>query len=104
LLRTMVLRLSEEEHVVLLTMHHIISDGWSMNLLINEVATLYEAYRRGGESPLAELAVQYADYAAWQREWLQGAVLEEQLRYWREQLAGELPVLELPTDFPRPLI
>ena len=104
LLRTMVLRLSAAEHVVLLTMHHIISDGWSMNLLINEVATIYEAYRRGEESPLTELPVQYADYAAWQRAWLQSEVLAEQLRYWREQLAGELPVLELPTDFPRPLV
>jgi hypothetical protein len=104
LLRILVLRLSANEHVVLLTMHHIVSDGWSMNLLVQEMATLYQAYSRGDESPLPELAVQYADYAAWQREWLQGEVLEEQLRYWREQLAGELPVLELPTDFPRPLV
>jgi acyl carrier protein len=104
LLRTTVLRLAETEHIVLLTMHHIISDAWSMNLLVNEVATLCQAYSRGEETPLPELAVQYADYAVWQREWLQGEVLAEQLAYWREQLGEELPVLELPTDFPRPVV
>jgi amino acid adenylation domain-containing protein/FkbM family methyltransferase len=104
LLRTTVLRLGATEHVILLTMHHIITDEWSMNLLVQEVATLYQAYNRGESSPLPELSVQYADYAVWQREWLQGEVLEEQLTYWREQLGGELPVLELPADFPRPAV
>ena len=102
LLRARLLRLSDSEHVLLLTMHHIISDGWSMGVLVREVAALYEAYRRGEESPLEELPIQYADFAVWQRGWLRGEVLEEQLRYWREQLAGAPAVLELPTDRPRP--
>ena len=102
LLRVKLLRLGTEEHVVLLTMHHIVSDGWSMGLLIKEVATLYEAYSRGEESPLTALPVQYGDFAMWQQGWLQGEELEEQLAYWRRQLGGELPVLELPTDRPRP--
>ena len=102
LLRVRLLRLGEEEHVLLLTMHHIISDGWSMGVLIREVATLYEAYAHGEESPLEELPIQYADFAVWQREWLSGEVLEKQLNYWRGQLAGAPPVLELPTDKPRP--
>jgi len=102
LLRVRLLRLAAEDHVLLLTMHHIISDGWSMGVLIREVATLYAAYVKGEPSPLPELTIQYADYAVWQREWLQGEVLEEELKYWREQLGGELPVLDLPTDRARP--
>ncbi|MFL6285965.1 MAG: condensation domain-containing protein, partial [Pyrinomonadaceae bacterium] len=98
LLRAQLLRLGEEEHVALLTMHHIVSDGWSMGVLVREVAALYEAYSEGRESPLAELPVQYADYAVWQRGWLTGEVLERQLSYWRRQLGGALPVIELPTD------
>src|SRR6185369_9126777 len=85
-----------------LTMHHIISDGWSMGVMIREVDKLYAAYVTGEPSPLPELPIQYADYAVWQREWLQGEVLEEELKYWREQLGGELPVLDLPTDGARP--
>src|ERR1051326_9231687 len=88
LLRVTLLRLGEEEHVLLLTMHHIVSDGWSMSVLVREVAALYEAYSRGEESPLEELPIQYADFAVWQREWLSGEVLEKQLGYWRGQLAG----------------
>ncbi|HXQ72675.1 MAG TPA: condensation domain-containing protein, partial [Pyrinomonadaceae bacterium] len=103
LLRVKVLRLAAEEHLVLLTTHHIISDGWSMGVLIKEVDTLYQAYSEGRESSLEELAIQYGDFARWQREWLQGEVLEQQLGYWREQLA-DLPALELPTDRPRPAI
>ena len=103
LLRVKLLQLGETEQVVLLTMHHIVSDGWSMGVLIGEVAALYEAYREGRESPLPELAIQYGDFAVWQREWLQGEVLEQQLRYWRQQLAA-LPVLELPTDGARPAV
>ena len=102
MLRVKLLRLSDEEHVVLLTMHHIAGDGWSMGVLTREVATLYAAYSQGEESTLAELPVQYGDFAVWQRGWLQGAELERQLAYWREQLGGELPVLELPADRPRP--
>jgi Condensation domain len=93
LLRVKVVRVAGEEHMVLLTMHHIISDGWSMGVLIREVGALYQAYSENKESPLEELTIQYGDYARWQREWLQGEVLEQQLEYWREQLA-ELPILE----------
>ncbi len=101
LLRTKVLRVSVDEHVVLVTMHHIVSDGWSIGVLVKEVGALYEAYAKGSAVTLKPLAVQYADYAHWEREWLQGAVLEEQLEYWKKQLA-KAPVLELPTDRPRP--
>ena len=102
LLRVQLLRLSEEEHFVLLTLHHIISDGWSVGVLIEEAAMLYSAYSSDSSSPLPELPVQYADYAVWQRGWLQGAVLDEQLQYWRAQLADAPPVLALPTDHTRP--
>jgi non-ribosomal peptide synthetase component F/alpha-ketoglutarate-dependent taurine dioxygenase/acyl carrier protein len=102
LVRARLLRLSDDEHVALFTMHHIISDGWSMGVLIREVAALYEAFSHGAPSPLAELPIQYADYAAWQREHLSGAALEAHLDYWRQQLAGAPAVLELPTDRPRP--
>src|SRR5262249_24909480 len=78
------------------------SDGWSMEILTREVSALYAAYAAGGESPLPELPIQYADYAVWQRQWLQGEVLEEQLGYWRKQLAGAPAVLELLADHPRP--
>jgi len=104
LLRVSLLRCGDAEHVLLLTMHHIISDGWSMSVLVREVAALYEAYAQGAESPLAELEFQYADYAVWQREYLEGAVLEQQLAYWKQQLAGAPPVLELPADYPRPKV
>jgi amino acid adenylation domain-containing protein/non-ribosomal peptide synthase protein (TIGR01720 family) len=97
LLRLRLMRVSEAEHVLTVTMHHIVSDGWSMGVLITEVATLYEAYTQGRPSPLPELPLQYADYAAWQREYLKGNVLEQQLSYWRGQLAGA-PVLKLPVD------
>jgi acyl carrier protein len=101
LLRVALYRMSEEEHVLTLTMHHIVGDAWSLGVLIDEVSTLYGAFSRQQPSPLPELAVQYADYAAWQREWLQGEVLEGQLGYWRRQLSGAA-TLELPTDRPRP--
>ncbi len=104
LLRARLLRLGVEEHVLLLTMHHIISDGWSMGVLVREVGALYEAFAQGLPSPLTELAVQYADYAVSQREWLQGEVLEEQLGYWREQLSGAPAVLGLPADHVRPAV
>ena len=104
LLRAHLLKLGEAEHFALFTMHHIVSDGWSMGVLIKEVSVLYEAYSRGAESPLAELELQYADYAVWQREWLQGAVLEEQLGYWRGQLRGAPEELQLPVDRARPAV
>ena len=102
LIRARLLRLAPTEHWLLFSLHHIVTDGWSMGVLTRELSALYGAYRRGEASPLAELPVQYADYSLWQREWLQGEVLEQQLAYWRETLA-ELPVLELPTDRPRPM-
>jgi len=102
LLRANLLRLGEAEHVLLLTIHHIVSDGWSIGGFVRELAALYEAYMTGRPSPLPALPIQYADFAAWQREWLQGDVLEEQLSYWKRQLADVPPLLELPTDRPRP--
>ncbi|HYO62151.1 MAG TPA: condensation domain-containing protein, partial [Pyrinomonadaceae bacterium] len=102
LVRASLVRLSEQEHVCLLTMHHIVSDGWSMGVLIKEVAALYAAYAKGEESPLPELTVQYADFAVWQRNWLRGEVLDNQLTYWKRQLAGAPAALELPADRPRP--
>ena len=102
LLRCRLLRLSEQAHVLLLTMHHIVSDGWSMGVLIREIGLLYEAFSAGQPSPLPELPIQYADYAVWQRAWLQGDVLQAQLEYWKQQLNGSPAALELPTDRPRP--
>ncbi|HEU4561344.1 MAG TPA: amino acid adenylation domain-containing protein, partial [Longimicrobium sp.] len=102
LFRAALLRLGEEDHVLLLSMHHIVSDGWSMGVLSREFSALYAAYREGRESPLPELGVQYADYAVWQREQLEGEGLERQLAYWRKRLAGAPELLELPTDRPRP--
>jgi amino acid adenylation domain-containing protein len=99
--RARLLKLDDEEHDFLLTLHHIISDGWSLGRFFKELSILYDAYSRGEESPLEELAVQYADYSVWQRQWLQGGVLEEQLSYWKQQLRGAPPVLELPSDRPR---
>ncbi|HYW69964.1 MAG TPA: amino acid adenylation domain-containing protein, partial [Pyrinomonadaceae bacterium] len=102
LLRAQLLRLAPEEHIALFVIHHIISDGWSMGVVINEIATLYDAFIQGRQSPLPELAIQYADFAAWQREWLQGDVLELQLDYWRKQLGDKPPELLLPLDRQRP--
>jgi amino acid adenylation domain-containing protein len=104
LFRAALLRLGAEDHVLLLSMHHIVSDGWSMGVLFRELSALYEAYREGGESPLPELVVQYADYAVWQREQLAGEALDRQLGYWKERLAGAPELLELPTDHPRPAV
>jgi amino acid adenylation domain-containing protein len=104
LFRAGLLKLGPEEHVLLLDMHHIISDGWSFGVFFREMGALYGAFRERRPSPLPELPVQFADFAAWQREWLQGAVLEEQIAWWRERLAGCPPALELPTDRPRPAV
>jgi Condensation domain len=96
--------LDSEEHVLLLNMHHIVSDGWSMGVLVKEVSTLYQAYITNTPAALPELPIQYADFAHWQRQWLQGKVLQAQVDYWKEQLDGAPPLLELPTDHPRPAI
>jgi amino acid adenylation domain-containing protein len=104
LIRTTLLRLDEQDHFFLVNMHHIVSDGWSLALFFQELSAIYEGLSRGEQSPLAAIPIQYADYAAWQREWLQGDVLQKQLSYWKDQLGGELPVLDLPTDRPRPAV
>ncbi|MEB3357176.1 MAG: amino acid adenylation domain-containing protein [Synechococcales bacterium] len=101
LLRVALLQLGDTESVVLLTLHHIIADGWSLEVLLQELGLFYRAYLTGGTAPLPPLPIQYGDFAVWQRQWLQGEVLERQLGYWRQQLSGTLPVLQLPTDFPR---
>ena len=101
LLRAQLLRLAAEEHLLLLNVHHIASDGWSMGVLWRELSSLYNAFVSGHAPDLPRLPIQYADYAVWQREWLQGEVLEGQLAYWKEKLA-DLSPLELPTDRPRP--
>ncbi|HET6230713.1 MAG TPA: amino acid adenylation domain-containing protein [Longimicrobiaceae bacterium] len=104
LFRARLLRLADDEHVLLVAMHHAVSDGWSMDVFSRELFALYAAFSEGLPSPLPELAVQYADYAVWQRAWLAGGELERQLGYWRERLAGAPAVLELPTDHPRPAV
>ena len=104
LLRAKLLHLSDSNWVLLLSTHHIIFDAWSMGIFIQELATFYQAFCTGKPSPLPELSVQYADFASWQRQWLQGEVLETQLAYWKKQLGGNLPVLNLPTDRPRPAV
>ncbi len=102
LIRLQLLHLADDEHVLLLTMHHIVSDEWSTGIFINEIAMLYHSFVRGGSSPLPELPIQYADFAEWQAGWLKSERAGEQLAYWKKQLAGELPLLELPTDHKRP--
>jgi amino acid adenylation domain-containing protein/FkbM family methyltransferase len=97
LMRTRLVRHGVDDHLLLVTMHHIVTDGWSMSILAKEFTQLYAAYHQGADSPLREPAIQYADFAEWQREWLQGSVLEEQLGYWKNQLQ-DLKVAELPTD------
>src|SRR5439155_1349613 len=99
LIRACLLELGNQDHVLLVVMHHIVSDGWSLGVMLREINALYDAFSRGAASPLQPLAIQYADYSEWQREWLQGEVLERQLDYWRKQLAGH-ETLSLPTDRP----
>jgi amino acid adenylation domain-containing protein len=98
LFRATLVQLAAEDYILLLNMHHIISDGWSMRVFLQELAALYAAFAIGKPSPLPELPIQYADFAVWQRQWLQGEVLERQLSYWKQQLGGSPPMLELPTD------
>src|SRR5262249_57351053 len=103
LLRTTLVRgAEEEEHTLLVVLHHIVADGWSVGVLEREVAALYGAYAEGRPSPLPALPVQYADYAAWQRDWPQDKALERQLAYWKERLAGLPAALDLSADRPRP--
>ncbi|MCA1567669.1 MAG: amino acid adenylation domain-containing protein [Acidobacteria bacterium] len=102
LLRGKLLKLDDENHVLVIVMHHIISDGWSVGVFVREVSEFYKAKMAGHAPSLPELALQYVDYAVWQREWLSGEALDSQLQYWRGRLAGAPPVLELPTDRPRP--
>ncbi len=102
LLRAGLVRLAAAEHVLLLSLHHVVSDGWSMGILVRELTALYSAASQGRPALLPALPVQYADYAAWQRRWLAGEVLEGHLAYWRQALAGVPPLLDLPTDRPRP--
>ena len=104
LLRASVLRLGDRDHVVLVNMDHIVSDGWSLSIFTRELSILYEAFRTGQASPLPELPLQYSDFAQWQRQWLSGEQLESRLSYWKDKLEGIPPLLELPTDYPRPLM
>ncbi|HEU4775728.1 MAG TPA: amino acid adenylation domain-containing protein, partial [Telluria sp.] len=104
LIRGQLLRLAEDEHILLVTQHHIISDGWSIGVLVGEVKQLYRAFCLGQPDPLPPLALQYADYAVWQRGWLQGETLDEQVAFWKGHLAGAPALIELPSDFPRPSV
>ena len=104
LLRATLFRLGDGRHALLLVMHHIVTDGWSLEVLARELAALYQARRDGSKAALPELPLQYADFSEWQREWLSGEVLDTQLSYWRSQLAGVPSALELPTDRPRPAV
>lgn len=101
LLRLNLLCLEREQHILLVTMHHIISDAWSGGIFIRELSTLYEAFSLNNPSPMTELPIQYADFAIWQKQWLQGQILEQQLSYWQQQLKGANTVLALPCDQPR---
>ncbi|MBD2298129.1 non-ribosomal peptide synthetase [Nostoc sp. FACHB-190] len=111
LLRCLLLKLSQEEHILLFTIHHIVTDGWSMGVIVRELVALYAAFSQNQysvqdatQTPLPELPFQYVDFAVWQRHYLQGEVLENLLTYWKQKLSGKLPVLQLPTDYPRPPI
>ena len=104
LLRAQLIRLDDEDHVVLLTMHHVVSDGWSMGVLVREITALYEAFSNAKPTPLPELTIQYADFASWQQKWLQGTILEDHLAFWKRQLEGSPPLIALPTDRRRPAV
>ena len=104
LLRARLVELDTDDHLLLLTLHHIVSDGWTRGLLNRELTTLYTAFLAGKPSPLPELTLQYADYAAWQRGWLSGEILDRQIAYWKKQLDGAPQAIDLPTDRPRPAV
>ncbi|MBD2502163.1 non-ribosomal peptide synthetase [Anabaena azotica] len=101
-LRVTLLRLQPQKHILIINMHHIAADGWSIGIFTRELSMLYTAFCMGEPSPLPELPIQYADFAVWQKQWLTGDVLARQISYWKQQLAGAPPLLELPTDRPRP--
>ena len=103
LIRVLLLRLADDDHLAVVTMHHIVSDGWSVAIFIREMAALYNSFSRGEGSPLSELPIQFADFAHWQREWLSGEEFDRQLDYWKRQVAGAASQLQLPTDFARPV-
>src|SRR6185295_11355744 len=100
----LLVKLGPGDHILVLNMHHIVADGWSIGILVEELTKLYGAKRRGEEAKLAELEVQYGDFAVWQREWLQGEVLDRQMRYWKQQLGGAARVLEMSTARVRPAV
>ncbi|HIP71253.1 MAG TPA: non-ribosomal peptide synthetase, partial [Anaerolineae bacterium] len=104
LLRMHLLQLADDEHIAIVIMHHIISDGWSMGVFVRELAAAYQAFSAGQQPALPKLPLQYADYAHWQQSWLQGETLQREIDYWKEQLDGRTPLLNLPTDRPRPAI
>ncbi|HGY55116.1 MAG TPA: amino acid adenylation domain-containing protein [Caldithrix abyssi] len=104
LIRASLIRLAEDDHIFMVVTHHIISDGWSVNLFVQELAALYQAGCRGTTVPMSPLPIQYADFAAWQRTWLSGDYLKGELDFWKKELAGLTPYLELPTDYPRPAV
>ena len=104
LMRAVIVRLREDEHILLATLHHIVTDGWSFGIIHRELSSFYEAFAAGGPSPFAELPIQYSDYAMWQREWFEGEVYESQLAYWKKQFATMPPALELPADHRRPSV
>src|SRR2546421_693341 len=101
LIRSLLLRMNEDDHILLVTTHHIVTDGWSMGIFHHELMELYEAFAADRPSPLPELPIQYADYAVWHRKWFEGSIYESQLTYWKQQFATLPPVLELSTDHPR---
>jgi acyl carrier protein len=101
-IRVGLLRLGSEDHIIHFMMHHITCDAWSLGVLVREITVLYDAFVKGEPSPLPEITIQYADYAYWQQNWLRGEVLESEIRYWKRQLDGTLPVMVLPTERPRP--
>ena len=101
LIRAMLLKLADTDHVFTVVMHHIISDGWSLGVLYHEISTLYSTYSTGQQSPLADLPIQYSDFACWQTQWLTGDVLEQQLAYWKSQLSSIRPLVDLPAEWPR---
>ncbi|RVU51813.1 amino acid adenylation domain-containing protein [Pseudomonas syringae pv. syringae] len=104
LLRVRLLNLNTDEHVLILTQHHIVSDGWSMPIMVDELVRLYEGYSQGREVSLTALDLQYADYALWQRTWMEAGEQARQLDYWKQQLSDQQPILELPADYPRPVV
>src|SRR5205823_3513046 len=103
LIRASLLRLDEQDHILLVTVHHIVSDGWSIGVLTQELGVLYDAFCRGLDTPLNDLSLQYGDFAVWQKQWLEGGDLEGRLSFWTHKLSN-LPLLEIPTDRPRPAI